>query len=176
MAPKSNKDLTHPTKDVTSPLTVGRPSKFNWVLAKDICIRIQNGEFLTDICAEKDMPAMSDITRWSDKFPKFGQWLERSRKMAAHVLAEKSVKLFDDDPPMEVLQTKNGTIERISMSGVQRERYKSQSMQWLASKWGGENYGDTRRIEATMDLFTVLSSINAKPEKPMKTIEIKVEK
>jgi hypothetical protein len=95
--------------------------------------------------------------------------------MFADYLAERSGQLFDEAPPMETIQTKNGVYERISMSGVQRERYKSQAMQWQASKWNQERYGERLNVQNTFDLSVVLSSVNAKGMKPAKTIEAQVE-
>ena len=148
------------------------PIKFSWLLVKEICQRIQKGEFLTDILKEQRMPQHHTFQQWCEKKPKIGQWVERSRRVASNVLAEKSVTLFFEEPVKEVLTTKNGSYERISMSGVQRERYKSQAMQWLAAKWGSELYGDKLNVTNTLDLTAVLNSVHgSKMAKKLKRVQ-----
>ncbi|MDE2099507.1 MAG: hypothetical protein KGL39_19805 [Patescibacteria group bacterium] len=156
------KPKNHPSG--SAPLPVGRPSKINWLQVKEICQRIQKGEFLTDILKTEGMPEVHTFMRWCDKYSKLAQWVERSRKVAADVLAEKSVTLFFEEPVTETLKTKNGSYERISMSGVQRERYKSQAMQWLATKWKPDTYGDKLNVQQTFDLSLVLNSVDTRPK------------
>lgn len=141
---------------------VGRPSKFSWPFAKLLCERIQNGEFLSKICDEKDMPNHQQINVWMNKYPKFKQWIERSRMVQADKIAEQSVTMFEEAPPMEKIQTKNGVYERISMSGVQLMRYQSQARQWYASKWNPDKYGDKLNVQNSLDLSIVLSTVNTK--------------
>lgn len=158
----------HPSSDV-SVFKVGRPSKFNWLLVKDICLRMQNGEPLTTICKSKEMPEYCTVALWMKKYPKFNQMVERSRVIMADVIAERSMTLFDDEPPMEEVKTKNGSYTRISMSGVQRERYTSQSKQWLASRYNPEKYGDKMQVQGQFDLFHIVSNLNGgKLEKKLK--------
>ena len=144
-----------------SPFGLGPMTKFNWPWAKTFCLAIQT-QYMMDVLKQPNMPSYSQITLWSDKYPKFKEWIERSRKMFADYLAERSTQLFEDDPVMEVMQTKNGSYSRISMSGVQRERYKSQAMQWYASKWNPDKYGDKLNVQNSLDLSIVLSTVNTK--------------
>jgi hypothetical protein len=168
----SPKPLTKPGGH--SPFPTACPSKFNYLFGKHIAIQMQT-RYLIDIVKDENMPSLSTINLWMKKYPKFSQWCSRSRTMFADYLAERSGQLFDEAPPMETIQTKNGVYERISMSGVQRERYKSQAMQWQASKWNQERYGERLNVQNTFDLSVVLSSVNAKGMKPAKTIEAQVE-
>src|SRR6185369_10252364 len=135
----------------------GRPTKFSWVLARDFCILIQK-DYMIEVCKRPDMPQMQDINEWMRRYPKFNQWVTRSRTIFADYLAERSGQLFDEKPPMEVMKTKNGEYERISMSGVQLMRYKSQAMQWLATRFNPEKYGDKLNVHNTNDWTQVLSA------------------
>ena len=168
--PKSPKPKQLSRPNGFSSFPVGKPPKIDWLIVKDICQRIQKGEFLTDIQKLPGMPNDSVFRHWCEKNPKIHEWVERSRKVAASVLAEKSVTLFFEEPVKEVLQTKNGSYERISMSGVQRERYKSQAMQWLATKWNPETYGDKMQIQGQFDIFSVIKSINGNQRKAIKNV------
>lgn len=144
-----------------SPFPVANISKMNWLLAKDIAIKCQT-MYLIDIVKLPNMPSIQTINRWMERYPKFGQWVSRSRIMFADYLAERSGQLFDEPAPTETVYTKNGSYERISMSGVQRERYKSQAMQWQAAKWNQDKYGDKLNVQNSLDLSIVLSTVNTK--------------
>ena len=144
---------------VPSPFPISRPTKFNWVWARNFVISIQT-RYMQDVLKDDNMPDFSTINHWMERYPKFSQWVKRSRTMFADYLAERSASMFDDPAPMEKMATKNGVFERISMSGVQRERYKSQAMFNLAAKFNPDTYGDKLNVHNSFDLSAVLTTIN----------------
>ena len=140
-----------------SPFPTAQISKFNWVWARNFVISLQT-RYMEDVLKDPDMPSFSSINGWMERYPKFCQWVKRSRMMFADRLAERSASMFDEPPVMEVLTTKNGSYERISMSGVQRERYKSQAMFNLAAKFNPDVYGEKLSVSNTFDLSVVLNA------------------
>lgn len=160
-----------PSRKSLQAYSVGRPTKFSWVLAKEITLLAQK-DYLINIVQLPDMPTIQTINLWMLKYTKFNQWIQRARTLFADYLAEKSAQLFDESPPMEVIATKNGTYERISMSGVQRERYKSQAMFNLASKFNQERYGEKVNINNTFDLAEVLRIVNGPGKKAKPAIDV----
>jgi hypothetical protein len=140
-----------------SPFPASPITKFNWLWAREFVIKLQTN-YLETVLKQPNMPSSSQINIWSEKYPKFKEWITRSRKIFADYLAERSASMFDEEPIYEVLQTKNGSYKRISMSGVQRERYKSQAMFNLAAKFNPDVYGEKINIQNTFDLSLVLNA------------------
>jgi hypothetical protein len=157
-----------------SPFPAAPMTKFNWIWARNFVIQLQTRYFI-DVVNDEGMPAASQVNLWMKKYPKFNQWVERSRMMFADYLAEKSSSMFDEPAPMETIKTKTGEYQRISMSGVQRERYKSQSMQWLASRFNPEKYGDKLQVANSFDLTAVLNLVHTPSAKKLKKLVDKAE-
>jgi len=157
-----------------SPFPRGPVTKFNWLWAREFVIKLQT-RYMEQVLKDPGMPSSSQINLWSEKYPKFKEWISRSRRIFADYLAERSASMFDEPPVMEKLQTKNGVYERISMSGVQRERYKSQAMFNLAAKFNPEQYGEKIQMSGDMNVFNVIANINGpktmRKMKKAKTIE-----
>lgn len=140
---------------------------FDWQIAAQITKRMCEGEYLINIVKEYGM-TLADTDSWSKKKPKFAEWLARARKIQTENFMEQSIKIFDDDLPTEEIPTKNGVIERPSMAGVQNRIAKSKAMQTFAARWNREQFGEGNRVQDALDLFSVLSAINTKQEKPIK--------
>ena len=96
--------------------------------------------------------------------------VERSRVIYADHIAEQSIEIFEEKPPEETVKTKNGEYTRISMSGVQWLRYKAQGMQWMASRFNPEKYGDKLQVANTFDLTAVLNQVHTPSAKKLKKL------
>jgi hypothetical protein len=149
-----------------SPFPATPMGKMNWFWARHFVIQLQT-RYMQDVLKDENMPSYSAVNAWMERYPKFKEWVLRSRRMFADVLAERSASMFDEKPPMEVLQTKNGSYERISMSGVQRERYKSQAMFNLAAKFNPDQYGEKMQVSGSFNLIAAIASTNGKRIKPV---------
>jgi hypothetical protein len=79
------------------------------------------GETLTNICRDPDMPAWTTVHHWKRADESFRQALARAREQQAEVWADEIVSISDDDLP---------THEAIG-----RARLRMQSRQWLAGKF-----------------------------------------
>jgi hypothetical protein len=110
----------------TQPRT-GRPTKKNPEICKKICERMAQGETLTNICHDPDMPAWTTIHDWKRSDDSFRQAFERAREQQAEVWAEDVVNISDAELP---------THEAIG-----RARLRMQSRQWLAGKHNAQ-YAD----------------------------------
>ncbi len=100
---------------------VGRPTLKTPELCKIICERMAQGETLTNICRDPDMPAWTTVHDWKKADEAFRQDLMRAREQQAEVWAEEIMSISDDDLP---------THEAIG-----RARLRMQSRQWLAGKF-----------------------------------------
>ena len=102
----------------------GRPTLKTPELCKAICERISEGETLTNICRDPDMPAWTTIHDWKRSDDSFRQALARAREQQAEVWAEEVKTLSDDD-----LDTHEA---------IGRARLRMQSRQWLAGKFNSQ--------------------------------------
>jgi hypothetical protein len=100
---------------------MGRPTLKTPELCKEICERISEGETLTNICRDPDMPAWTTIHDWKRSDDSFRQALAHAREQQAEVWADEMVSISDDELP---------THEAIG-----RARLRMQARQWLAGKY-----------------------------------------
>lgn len=99
----------------------GRPTLKTPELCKEIFDRMAEGETLTSICNEPEMPAWTTVHDWQKTDESFRQDFMRAREQQAEVWAEEMISISDDDLP---------THEAIG-----RARLRMQSRQWLAGKY-----------------------------------------
>jgi transposase-like protein len=69
--------------DETLPAEAGRrrsPVRYTAGLAKAICARVAEGEFLAEVCREAGMPNRTAIYRWLARCPRFAARLEAARR------------------------------------------------------------------------------------------------
>jgi hypothetical protein len=99
----------------------GRPTLKTPELCPKICERMAQGETLTNICPDADMPSWTTVHDWKKADESFRQAYMRARELQAEVFAEEMISISDDDLP---------THEAIG-----RARLRMQSRQWLAGKY-----------------------------------------
>jgi hypothetical protein len=99
----------------------GRPTIKTPELCAEICRRISEGETLTNICRDPDMPAWTTVHDWKKADESFRQAFMRAREQQAEVWAEEIMFISDDELP---------THEAIG-----RARLRMHSRQWLAGKY-----------------------------------------
>ncbi len=122
-----------------------------WVLSDDlqeaICERLELGESLLQICADKNMPSRETIRRWMRSNADFEANIARARIEQADYM---------DDRILDVAnQCLDGEVEpdaaRVSIA----------AFQWRAGKLKPRKYGDTKQIDATITVQQVDATIAA---------------
>lgn len=110
---------------------MGRPSGYTDEIAGLILARMINGETLTAICAEDEMPTLSAVYRWSWHRPEFRSALDHARTARSHTLAEQTIDVAatEKDP--------------------QRARNMILARQWLAKVTNRQAYGDQVDVTVT---------------------------
>lgn len=111
----------------------GRPTKYTKAIADEICRRIEDGEMLLNIVADKHMPERSSVYLWLEIHQEFSDNYARARKSGAHALVEQGMNILDGSNPEHANMDKN------------RAEYRK----WLASKRNPESYGDRQAVELT---------------------------
>jgi hypothetical protein len=73
----------------------GRPSTFNTAQACAVLERVSNGEALTVIGKEPDMPASTTVLSWAETRPWFKAALQQAQRMQARHLHEEQLPIAD---------------------------------------------------------------------------------
>lgn len=110
-------------------MPAGRPSDYTEELAAAICERLTNGESLSAICREEDMPAISSIYLWMNKRPEFSEMYARAKEDQADTLADQILDIADteDDP--------------------NRARVRVDARKWVAAKLKPRKYSDRQQVD-----------------------------
>ena len=89
----------------------GRPTKYNKHVAAEILNRLEDGETLTHICRDVNMPALPTLWDWRGKIPAFGDAVACARRRAAPALVDMSIDALqgvkpDDMPTVRLAEAK----------------------------------------------------------------------
>lgn len=102
----------------------GRPSKYTPELAKEICKRIMDGNSLSKIARQDDMPSRDSIHTWLANNTEFSDNYARACKI------RRENRFEDLDEIVETIED------------VQRARLKVDVIKWQLSKEEPKKYGD----------------------------------
>lgn len=127
----------------------GRPPLYTIELGQLICERIAAGEALIAICKEPDIPTMSTVFTWIEKFPEFAQSYARARDKRLQVMAEEIQAIADDSSGdlIEVVDKKGRTKTIVDQENIQRSKLRVDTRKWLLSKLAHKTYGDRTALE-----------------------------
>lgn len=75
---------------------MGRPSTFSDEVAGELLARLWEGESLTSICQDDDMPALRTVYKWIDARPDFGRDYAQARARQADTFAEQMQDVASD--------------------------------------------------------------------------------
>src|SRR4029077_243179 len=108
-----------------------------------ICERVANGETLTSICNEPDMPGWTTVHDWITADESFRQAFDRAREVQAVAWADEIKEISDDELP---------THEEIG-----RARLRMQSRQWLAGKYNPKFADKPTQVGVNLGVQVVMS-------------------
>lgn len=106
----------------------GRPSLYTDELAQHICERVANGETLTKISNNEDMPGFVTIYDWSRDNPIFSKMLWRAKELAGHKHSELSHEVVFENPNID-------SMGRYDSAHVKLLQLKSHSHARLAGQY-----------------------------------------
>jgi hypothetical protein len=103
---------------------IGRPSEYTPEMAATICARLAEGEPLTRMCKEPDMPNVVTVYRWMAKHEEFCKLYARAREDQADTMADQIIDIADEtgDP--------------------HDKRVRVDARKWIAAKLKPKRYGD----------------------------------
>ncbi len=139
------------------PQRPGRPSTYTSSMAEEICERIAEGEPLTRICKDQQMPAYRTVLGWRVANKEFQHMYARAREDAADTLADQIRELAE--------RVEKGKLE------PNAGRVAIDALKWIASKLKPRQYGDRSRMDLTASLDVTTRAIDHCPEWMRKEIE-----
>jgi transposase-like protein len=78
------------------PVPRGRPTVFSEEVAREIIERLWEGESLTKICRDEDMPSLTTVYRWRDAYPDFRADYAEARARQADTFADRMQDVAED--------------------------------------------------------------------------------
>ena len=105
---------------------MGRPSSFTQEVADSICLRIIEGESLTQMCREEEMPSKFTVLRWLGIYPEFSSQYARAREAQQDTLADQAREIAAKATPEDV------NVARLQVDVIK----------WHTSKLAPKKYGD----------------------------------
>jgi hypothetical protein len=124
--------------------TKGRPSTFTQAVGDEICRRLSEGEALTAICQDPEMPPKTTVLGWVQAdIQGFSIPYARARHIGVECLAEELLQISDDGRNDWMASTDpENPGYRFNGEHVQRSRLRSDNRKWLLSKLIPTVYGD----------------------------------
>ncbi len=134
-----------PVTQTGGPQRPGRPSTYTSSMAEQICERIAEGEPLTKICKDQQIPAYRTVLGWRVANKEFQQMYARAREDAADTLADQIRELA-------------GRVEKGELE-PNAGRVAIDALKWIASKLKPREYGDRAQLDvaASVDVTTRVS-------------------
>jgi hypothetical protein len=152
----------------------GKPGKVTYSaeVADRLLAMLMQGELLTDICQEPDMPAANTVHNWvSEDRDGFARRYQDAREAGFHCIAERLMVVADDHSRDWIAHRKDdGTTEMIlDPDRMQRARLRFSSQRWTLTKVLPNHYGNRPGVDAqsefdrqVADLYNLIVSRSSK--------------
>lgn len=130
--------------------TSGRPSSFSQEIADTICERLSNGETLTRICQDENMPARITVYRWVGAHKEFGSAYARARELQMDSWADELVDISDEGSN-DWMERKHGDDDTSSWvvngEAVRRSALRVDTRKFLMAKIAPKRFGDKLEVD-----------------------------
>ena len=126
-------------------MKVGRPTKYNIKIGKEICKRISNGESVRSIVKSEEMPSAVTIYSWllDENKKEFLNQYEIARNHQAELMFEELLEIADESKDIIVGDDKSDGAR------VQANRLRVDTRKWYLSKVLPKKFGD--KMDVTSD-------------------------
>ena len=119
---------------------MARPSKYTELIAEEILSRYADGETLSKICKDDDMPKRNTVYRWRLSYPDFGKAYLDALEQHIDALVDEAGQIVDTE------------------LNPQRAKVRADHRRWLASRLCRGKYGDKLEVNhnVSIDMAPVL--------------------
>ncbi len=114
--------------------------KLKAIQCKEILRRVTDGESLTRICKDEDMPALTTGDMWM-RSDEYAEDYARAREKRAEAMFEEILAISDDATNDMIVDPETGA-ERLNSEHVQRSRLRVDTRKWMLGKMQPKKYGD----------------------------------
>lgn len=119
---------------------MARPLEFCQPIADGILERISQGEDLTKICTDGDLPHLSTIYKWLHGHPHFAEAYARAREVQGEFLAAKALAIATRTH----VELPNGMFVA---ADPQRDRLAVDTLKWSAAHLNQKTWGEKQQLE-----------------------------
>lgn len=147
----------------------GRPSKYDPLIAAEMCERLSEGEPLRQICRDDHMPAWRTVYDWLAKDADLSAQVVRAREAGYDAMAEELLEISDTlhFGETQVMGDKNSTTTVADMLGHRKLRIETRLKLlacWNPAKYGnkvqvGGDKENPLKIEASVEADTMLAAL-----------------
>lgn len=120
---------------------VGRPSIYTDELANEICNRIADGESLSAICRNDDMPSRETVYAWIRENSQFSDRYARARELQADYFVDEIIEIADN-------ANAKSSVE------VQKAKLRIDTRKWAAEKLNSKAYGAKVEVKRNLSDLT----------------------
>ena len=132
---------------------VGRPTLYNQEVVDAICARIAEGQSLRQVCRDDEMPSISAVLAWLNKYPEFQTQYARAKEASADALADEILDIANNTCPGVVRTIKaDGGIEEKTADMIEHRRLQIDARKWLLGKIAPKKYGDKLAVGGDDDM------------------------
>ncbi len=124
--------------------------------------RLAEGELLTDICKDKDMPASSTFMKYVSRDPVLAREYKRARKIRAVNWCDDIIKIADDDEVDGYIDEAGKPIW--NYQHIQRTKMRIQARQWIIKADLPEIFGDKVQVDHSGAVGGGSEKVDAPPQ------------
>ncbi|HBD7397091.1 hypothetical protein [Legionella longbeachae] len=141
--------------------TVGRPTKYNDKLAKEICDKIASSSKGTKkLCAEHPhWPSQDTLFTWLKAYPEFSEQYALAKVSQIELLVDEILEISDDASQDQYVNEQGVLVS--NPQAIYRARLKVDTRKWLASKLVPKVYGNKIDIGSDKDMSEELRKLSA---------------
>lgn len=125
------------------------PTTFSEEVFTTICHRLAEGETLSAICRDEDMPHRSNVHMWLIKDEELHDRYMRAREIQAEVYVDQIMDIADDsrNDYMLVKNADGSEREVVDHENIQRARLRIDARKWVAGKAKPKKYGESKHLD-----------------------------
>ncbi len=139
----------------------GRPTKYNDMLAKEICDTIASSSKGTKkLCSEHShWPCQDTLFTWLKTYPEFSESYAKAKICQIELLVDEILEISDDASQDQYVNEQGILVS--NPPAINRARLKVDTRKWLASKLVPKLYGNKIDIEGDNSMLKDLRQLSA---------------
>ena len=143
----------------------GRPTTYTKRVGEKLCLLLEQGKSLREICAMDGMPSTSVFYQWYKRNPEFAERYADARALQAILMDDDLQAVADDSSRDYRTEERDGrNVEVVDHEHIQRSKLRVDTMKFRMSKMAPRLYGEKVNHEVTVKDGGALEIRWASPE------------